>query len=398
MGTMSKLKSATISRRTVEGLSVSRDTVFWDRRLPGFGVRVYPSGSKVYVVQTRANGRSKRIAVGRHGVISANEARRRAAGIIASIKAGREPDVPGAAPAEGPTVAEFAERYLAEHVTVRLKPATVSRIGRDLDNHILPALGKVPMGAVGRERVMALHYAMRETPTAANGAINTLSAMYNLAEIWEVLPQGTNPCRGVVRYRSGRAERFLSEEEFARLGRALSACEDEGAVSEHGAAAIRLLMLTGCRSGEILALRWRDVDLQRGELNLPDSKTGPKKVPLSPSATRVFKNLTRRADSPWVLPGERPGRHLSSLQYSWRKVRARADLADVRLHDLRHSFASRALALGEGLTMIGKLLGHTQVQTTARYAHLARDSVKASAERVAASLAGDLVGSSACSE
>ena len=389
---MPKLRRATISRRTVEGLSVSRDTVFWDRTLPGFGVRVYPSGSKVYVVQTRANGRSKRIAVGRHGVISAHQARRRAARIIASIKAGEEPNLPGVTGNAGPTVAEFAERYLAEHVAVRLKPATVSRIGRDLENHILPSMGRVAMIAVGRERVTALHYALRATPAAANGAVNTLSAMFNMAEIWEVLPQGTNPCRGVVRYRCGRPERFLSQEEFARLGRALSECEARGAVSEHAAAAIRMLMLTGCRSGEILRLRWRDVDLQRGELNLPDSKTGPKTVPLSPSAVQVLENLTRRPDSQWVVPADRAGRHLSSLHYSWTKVRGRAGLDGVRLHDLRHSFASRALALGEGLTMIGKLLGHTQVQTTARYAHLARDAVRASAERVAVNLARDLAG------
>ena len=145
-------------------------------------------------------------------------------------------------------------------------------------------------------------------------------------------------------------------------------------MSTHAAAAIRLLMLTGCRRNEILELRWEDVDLDAGELRLPDGKTGPRLVPLSEAAASVLSGLPRVGDSPWVIGGSKPGRHLAQLQPAWERVRKRAGLDDVRIHDLRHSFASRALALGEGLPMIGKLLGHTQVQTTSRYAHLARDS------------------------
>ncbi|MDE0648932.1 MAG: tyrosine-type recombinase/integrase, partial [Gammaproteobacteria bacterium] len=294
----------------------------------------------------------------------------------------------------GPAVAAFADRYLAEHVRGRLKPASARRMRGDIANHIVPALGRLPMGAVETAQVAALHYRLRETPAAANGAVNTLSAMYRLAGIWGVLPEGVNPCRGVDRYRTGRPERFLSEREFARLGRALGECEAAGEVSGHAAAAIRLLMLTGCRHSEILSLRWEDVDLKRAALRLRESKTGPKTVPLSAAAVRALSNLTRRDGTPWVVPGRGSGGHLSSLQRSWRRVCERAELEGVRLHDLRHSFASRALALGEGLPMIGKLLGHTQMQSTARYAHLARAAVKASAERVAASLAGDLAGAS----
>lgn len=391
---MAKLERRTISRRTVEALPVGRDTVYWDRNLPGFGVRVYPSGAKGYVVQIRSGGRSVRRALGRHGVVSAAEARRRAARIIATVKAGGDPDEVDAPTRGGPAVAAFADRYLAEHVRGRLKPASARRMRGDIENHIVPALGRLPMGAVETAQVAALHYRLRDTPAAANGAVNTLSAMYRLAGIWGVLPEGVNPCRGVDRYRTGRPERFLSEREFARLGRALGECEAAGEVSAQAAAAIRLLMLTGCRHSEILSLRWEDVDLKRAALRLRESKTGPKTVPLSAAAVRVLSNLTRREDTPWVVPGRGPGGHLSSLQRSWRRVCARAELEGVRLHDLRHSFASRALALGEGLPMIGKLLGHTQMQSTARYAHLARAAVKASAERVAASLAGDLAGAS----
>ena len=151
-----------------------------------------------------------------------------------------------------------------------------------------------------------------------------------------------------------------------------------------------MLMLTGCRLSEIQKLRWEHVDLNAGELRLRDSKTGGRAVPLAPSAVRLLANLPRDNENPWVIAGKMPGSHLSDIQHPWRRIRARAELPDVRIHDLRHSFASRALALGEGLPMIGKLLGHTQVQTTARYAHLAQDTVKASAARIGDSIEHDL--------
>ena len=164
----------------------------------------------------------------------------------------------------------------------------------------------------------------------------------------------------------------------------------DGSETRSAVVAIRLLMLTGCRLSEIQKLQWEHVDLEAGELRLPDSKTGGRAVPLAPSAVRLLESLPRQEDNPWVIAGRKPGSHLTDLQHPWRRIRARAELKDVRIHDLRHSFASRALALGEGLPMIGKLLGHTQVQTTARYAHLARDTVKASAARIGDSIDGDL--------
>lgn len=149
-------------------------------------------------------------------------------------------------------------------------------------------------------------------------------------------------------------------------------------------------MLTGCRLSEIQTLRWEYVDLEARELNLPDTKTGGRVVPLSPSAVQLLASLPRNDDNPWVIHSPRSDSHLTDLQHPWRRIRARAGLDDMRIHDLRHSFASRALALGESLPMIGKLLGHTQVQTTARYAHLARDTVKASAARIGDSIGEDL--------
>ncbi len=392
---MAKLGRRSISKRTVESLPAGgREAVYWDSQLSGFGVRVYPSGVKVYLVQTRANGKSRRLTVGRHGLITANEARKRAAGIIADIKAGNEPVTRnGTSPADaGPTVAEVAARYMTEHVAVVCKPMTQLQCRSILDRHLLPVLGRERLGHIGRGRVASLHHGLRETPSMANRVLDLLSRLFNMAELWGIAPEGGNPCRFVRKYKERGRERFLSEEEFRRLGRVLGEVEAEGMVRSDVVAAFRLLMLTGCRKSEILTLRWEDVDLRAGEIQLRDAKAGARAVAISPSARRVLGGLTRVAESPWVFPGRNPGRHYQNLNIPWRLIRARAGLNDVRIHDLRHSFASRALALGETLPMIGKLLGHKKVETTARYAHLARDSVKAAASRVAESLRADLEG------
>ena len=374
-----------------------REAVYWDTELSGFGVRVYPSGSKVYLVQTRAGGKSRRMAVGRHGLISAERARLKAARLIADIKAGNEPDAVNGATGRdaGPTVAEVAERYMTEHVAVRCKPVTMRHCRTILDLHLLPALGNLRLGELGRERVAALQYALHETPFMANKTVDMLSRLFHMAELWGVAPENGNPCRFIRKYKERPRERFLSDEEFQRLGRVLCEVEAEGKVHPGAVAAYRLLMLTGCRRNEILTLRWEDVDLGAGELRLRDAKTGARSVALSPSARRVLEGLARPPDNPWVIVGTKPGQHYSNLNNAWEIVRSRAGLDDVRIHDLRHSFASRALALGESLPMIGKLLGHRKVQTTARYAHLARDSVKVAAARVAESLRADLANESA---
>ena len=391
---MARPNSGTLSRRSVEALPVTeRETLFWDRELSGFGVRVYPSGAKVYLVQTRSGGKSRRVTLGRHGVLTADQARRKAAQVIADIKAGNEPTQTNGVsrPDVGPTVAEVAERYMREHVAVRCKPATARMCRHTLDRHLLPAVGTLPLGAIGRERVASLHYSLHETPTMANKVLDLLSRLFIMAEAWGIVPEGGNPCRFIRKYKEARRERFLTEAEFRRLRQVLDAVEAEGKVHPSAVSAFRLLMLTGCRRNEILTLRWEDVDLDTGELWLRDAKTGSRSVSLSPPARRVLATLPRLPDNPWVIAGVKAGARLSNLNNAWLVIRARAGLDDVHIHDLRHSFASRALALGESLPMIGKLLGHRKVQTTARYAHLARDSVKASAARIAESLRADMV-------
>ncbi|MCY4452196.1 MAG: tyrosine-type recombinase/integrase [Immundisolibacterales bacterium] len=397
---MAKLHGRRLSNRTVESLCADhRDTVFWDGELAGFGVRVYPSGAKVYVVQTRAGGRSRRVTVGLHGVLTAPQARRRAALVIARLKAGEEDPLPRRVKPSGDaalTVAELAERFLREHVAVRCKEWTMAAYRGAIRRWIVPSLGRLPVRSVEHEHIADLHYRLRGIPYRANQVLAILNKMFSLAEVWGLRQDGSHPCRSIRRYREHHRERFLSEEEFRRLGHVLDQVEAEAGEMRNGVAvksavaALRLLMLTGCRRNEILTLKWSDVDFVASELRLRDSKTGPRAVPISSTALSVLSRLPRVPGNPWVVAGARPGGHLSNLHEHWHRIRSRASLDDVRIHDLRHSFASRALALGESLPTIARLLGHGQVSTTARYAHLARDAVKTSASRVSDSIAEDI--------
>ena len=379
-----------ITEHTVAALSAGRDTVVWDRALAGFGVRVYPSGAKVYVVQARGPEGSRRITVGRHGVIDAAEARRRAALIIAGIRAGDDPTSEASKP-KSITVATLAERYLREHVAVRCKPTTAAQYRLVIERYIVPALGTFPVSSLSRSQVADLQHALADRPTMANLVVAILSRMIEQAMAWGVAGEMTTPCRSAPKYRSRRRERFLTDAEFRRLGQTLDEVEANGRISPHAAAALRLLMLTGCRRNEILTLRWEDVRLEAQELKLRDSKSGPRTVSLSPEAAAVLAGIDKVPGNPWVIPGAKPGQRLSGLFGPWCRVRARAGLDDVRLHDLRHSYASRALALGESLPVIAKLLGHAQIQTTARYTHLARDAVRDAATRVAGSIGEDIL-------
>ncbi len=378
-----------ITKRTVDALTVeAEDAVFWDRDLAGFGVRVHATGRKVYVVQSRGPAGPKRVTLGRHGDLSTDEARKRAAVVIDRIKRG---EVPVPVPPDPEfTVAELSERFMRVHVKVHCKPSTIATYRSVLDKHILPILGGMAISEVGRGEISALHHRLHDTPAMANRTVKLLSKMFSLAEAWDRIPPGRNPCRSVRRYKTRSRERFLTPEEFRRLGRVLRDAETDGSVWPAAIAALRLLMLTGCRKSEILTLRWDDVDRTAGELRLRDAKAGPRMVPLTAPVRTVLDRIPRVSGTPWVLVGQRQGTGLTKLDNYWQSIRARAGLDDVRIHDLRHSYASKALALGESLPTIGKLLGHRKVGTTARYAHLMRNAEKEAATRVGDSIGAHL--------
>ena len=376
---------AKITKRTVDALvGQERERVVWDRDLKGFGVRVHPSGRRVYIVKTRYRGRVIKMTIGPHGAVTPSYARVRAAEIITDARAGKNP---AGRNADAPTMIALGKRFLKEYVSTHCKPSTAEEYRRSVKLFIDPRVGRYRVPDIQRSDIAALHHDMRDTPYQANRTLGVLSKMFNLAELWDLRPDGTNPCRHVKRFREEKRERFLSDIEYQRLGAALKDIEVDGSETASAIAAVRLLMLTGCRLSEIQKLRWEHVDLGASELRLPDTKTGAKVVYLGDPAITVLERIDRRDGNPWVIAGRKPGGHLTDLQHPWRRIRARAALDDVRIHDLRHSFASGGLLVGEGLPMIGKLLGHTQVQTTARYAHLSNDPVKSAANRIASRIA-----------
>lgn len=372
------------------------DRFLWDTELAGFGVKVTPAGGRVYVLQYRLGGRLRRYTIGRHGSPwTAETARRDALRLLSAVGQGHDPAQQKQAAKAEPTFAEFAERYLAEHALLHKKPSTVRDNRSLLRCHLLPALGTLRLTAITPHAVERLHQKMAASPRRANYARDFLAAMFARAAEWGLVPEGFNPGRRVRKYKEGRRARFLSQEELARLGIALAAAEQKGWSPPSAIAGLRLLIFTGARKSEILGLEWRMVEFERALLRLPDSKTGEKVIYLSAPALQLLAGLPRVAGNVYVLPGEKSGRPLVNIEKTWRRVRHEAGLDDVRIHDLRHSFAAIGAGAGLGLPVIGALLGHAEAATTARYAHLAADPVRAANEAIGRLIAAALAGHSA---
>ena len=382
---------AKLTKRVVDAAENRAGEYFlWDEDLPGFGLRVLPSGRKRYIIQYRAGRRSRRISLGPATVLTCEQARSRAITIIAATKNGEDPAARRDADRRAITIKELAERFEKEHIGLRLKPSTAKGYKRMLERFVIPRLGNHRVNEVTRADIAQLHHELRHIAYDANRCLEMISKMFNLAEMWGLRPDGSNPRKHIKKYPEEKRERFLSQAELKRVGEVLREMEQEGIELPSPIAAARLLMLTGCRLGEIMTLQWEHVDIAGKALRLADSKTGAKVVHLGQPAVEVLEKIERVDGNPWVIVGTKPGARLTDLQPFWQRVRARAGLKDVRIHDLRHTFASTAVAAGQGLPMIGKLLGHTQVQTTARYAHLAADPIKDAADQVASNIAASL--------
>ena len=405
---------AKITKRAVDAVRPNkRDTFIWDTEIAGFGLKVTPAGNRIYVVQYRIAGCLRRYTIGKHGSPwTAEQARKEAARLRGLIAAGIDPAEEKAAARKDITMSELCELYVAEGCTTK-KPSTLARDRSRLERHIKPLLGRKRLRAVARadvERFMR-DVAAGKTATdvktgfrgraivrggegAARECVILLGSIFSFAVNHGL--RTDNPVRGVKKFKARKLERFLSLTELARLGEALTVAERAGE-SQIATAAVRLLMLTGARKSEILGLQWKWIDFEHGCLRLPDSKTGARVIPLGAPALELLASLPRIEGNPYVLPGHKPGRHLVGLQKSWERFRTRAGLEDVRLHDLRHSFASVAVAGGDSLYLVGKVLGHQHASTTERYAHLADDPLRAVADRTASTIAaamnsGDISG------
>ena len=356
----------------------ARDTILFDKTLPGFGLRIHRSGRKVWIVQTRIEGRSRRIVIARHGEMELAEARRRAREILARVRVGENPADDIRNEKETSTLREFSDEYLRRSEP-HWKPSGRKTVRIYLNGRILPTLGRMPLDRIGPEDVAAwFDAASKDRPGAANRAFEILRAMMFRAEEWGLLQRGSNPCLGIRKNPRNSVARFLDADELARLGRALDANE---ARWPEAVAAIRLLALTGCRRSEVLNLRCRNIG--RDAINLPDSKTGPRAVPLG-EAARLYIGALPGARDPgaFLFPRYAQGRGAYGLATCWRAVCAGARLGNLRLHDLRHTVASQAVMAGENLPLVGKLLGHRRHRTTAGYAHLADAHLVEAAEKI----------------
>ena len=360
----------------------------WDTRIAGFGVRVRPSGGKSYVYHRHAEGRSRKFTIGPVALRSVDEARRECMRIWEGMQSGERAE--GADGAEAPFFRDFVAGPWRAACYERFKPST--RASKDgALNQLLPVFGVMPLDGIDRAGVVRWFERYSATaPGGANAALLVLRQIMNHA-----LARGhveTNPTRGIRRNPRSRLTRFLSREEIGRLHEVLDRHESRRPSGNAQADIIRLLLLTGCRKSEILNLRWREVD--GDTLQLEDGKTGPRQVLLGPEARAIIERQPR-SESPWVFPSPRnPARARVDLGL-WQKARKLAGIEDVRLHDLRHTFASQAAMRGIPLPVVARLLGHAQVQMTLRYAHVSDRDVEAAAERIGGAMAGIMNGASA---
>jgi integrase len=384
-----------ITKRIVDAAvaAAGRELFIWDDELRGFGVRVLPTGAKSYVLQYRTGGRgsqARRRVIGRHGVLTAEEARSRARRLLAEIADGADPAARRDAGRDAITISALADLYMKDAPTDKpnKKASSWNTDRSNIERHIKPLIGRKSAAALTRPDIarfqadVATGKSKADLKTGKRGrarvtggsgtaarSLAVLGAMLQFATERGLIP--TNAAKGVPLLKGQKKERFLSEAEVARLADALAAMERDCTLSRNAAAAVRLLLLTGCRKREILSLRWEWVDLERSCLRLPDSKTGAKAIPLAAAAAELLSALPRK--SAYVLPAGKGTGHYTGLQKDWERLRGRAGLAGLRLHDLRHSFASFAIAGGHTLFMVGKVLGHKQARSTEVYVHLASD-------------------------
>ena len=398
-----------ITKTLVDALAASdRDVWVWDETLPGFGVRVTPNGLRTYVVQYRnAEGRSRRLAIGRHGVLAPDQARKLAIEKLGAVAAGRDPLAEkqalraARAKTERPlTVDALADRWLEHQRAMvskgKLRERTRVEYERQLRAEIRPRLGRRRLADLVPGDALALHDALADRPTLANRVVDLLSALWRWAED-QGFVSGPNPCRRVARNEERRRTRHLTHEELARLGASLRALESRRGrklptVPPRIAALIRLIALTGCRPGEIKTLRWDDVDLGRRVLHLRHAKTGDRDVWLAEAALAVLRDLPPIEGSPFVFPSRRKAREprpVGEFRKSWKLLLEVAKIPHTEPYVLRHTFASEAEALGLSPYLTGELLGHSirRRDTTRGYVHHVPEDVRRASERVAASIA-----------
>lgn len=409
-----------ISKRSVDALTPrTKAFIQFDAELPGFGVRVMPTGVMSYVVEYRPHGggrgvAKRRVTLGKVGTITPDQARSAAADILAKVRLGADPAEEKAKKREAVTVAELLDLFDKQYVETMVKPSTaVSH--RIAIEELRKAHGGLKAAVLSRSQIASLHTRMADRPYAANRALAVWAKAFTWGATRGLVAEGHNPAKGIQKFKEQGRERYLTSEELSRVGVALADGETIGllwevdeakpgakhlAKPEHrrtkldpfAAAAIRLLILTGARLREILDAQWSQVDMERGVIFLSDSKTGRKPIYLSAAAQEVLASLARLEGNPYIIAGSKDGQPRADLKKPWAAVKRAAGLDNVRLHDLRHSFASFGAGASLGLPIIGKLLGHSQAATTHRYAHLDADPLRRAVDTIGATISAAMNG------
>lgn len=389
--------------------------ILWDNSLKGFGLKVTPTGRKIYICQYRTGGGrrgiTKRYTIGQHGSPwTSDTARKKAKQLLGLAANDLDPAKSKQDQRAALNVSELCDLYLAEGCTTK-KASTIKTDRGRITRHIKPLLGRKLVPDVSRGDVerflkdVAAGKTKADLKTGTRGraivkggrgaatrTVGLLGGIFTFAVSRGF--RADNPVRGVKRFPDQKNERFLSSAELGALGQLLREMEEEGA-NASAIAIIRLLAFTGARKNEIVALEWSEVDFEHSCLRLNDSKTGQKVIPLGPPAIEVLSGIERIGPSRYVFPSANGNARFQGVEKVWRKLRARGDFGDLRLHDLRHSYASMGLATGDALPVIGKLLGHADPKTTSRYAHLGDDPLRAAAERISGAVAKAMHGDDA---
>jgi integrase len=382
---MAKLK---LTKAAIERISPALDdVVVWDEALPGFGVRVKPSGSRTYIVQyrNRHTGASRRLTLGQHGpLLTFDQAKKHARALLADAMRGADPVEVRRTARCAPDVADLARDYLERHATPQKRPRSVRGDEAMLRTIIVPAFGAKKVSAVTRRDLEALHLRLKDRPYQANRVLALLSKMFALAVQWGW--RADNPVRGIPRFPEEKRERWLSDDELQRLCEVL-----ENHPNRKAANAVRLQLLTGARVGEVLTAQRSEFDLSRGVWVKPSHHTKQKRrehLPLSSPAQELVRAVLADSGSAdaFLFPGNAPGKPLQDIKRFWASVLRAAGLNDYRLHDNRHTYASHLVSSGLSLEIVGRLLGHTNPITTKRYAHIADDPLRAAAERFGSKL------------
>jgi integrase len=371
---MSQLTKAIIDR------SLHKEKVYmvWDETIKGFGCKIHPTKKTfVYYFRSPVNKKFSYITIGVYGSITVDEARIQAKKFAHSVQIEKiDPrEFKKVEIQQSATFEEFWQVFTEKYIKHHHKPSTVKRDGSRIKNYILPFFGKKLIANIERKDIIGFKDTMSHVKGNCTKCLRLLSVAFNQAELWEYIPANTNPCRGVPKTPDKMMERFLSIDELTRLEKTLEARETLALASPYTINAFRLIIYTGCRLGEVLSLKWEDVDLPNNCLRLKDSKTGKRTIPLNEHAIRIISNVQKQADNHYVFCGKKPGTHLVAVQKIWERIRKQAGISDVRIHDLRHSFASFMIMNGLNIFEVSKLLGHADIKTTMRYAHLTNQSL-----------------------